>query len=99
MTKEALTEWFCYVETCHANISLLLLMYFIRYIKWDVIISSSLRFCWKCQFDTDVKIENYNHHDEEQLLFFKKDFFKKKSTYQNTEQKEGCSCNFYIIAL
>ena len=56
--------------------------------------------CWKCQFDTDVKIENYNHHDGEQLLFLKKVyFFLKKSTYQNTEQKEGCSCNLYIIAL
>ena len=60
--------------------------------RWDC--------CWKCQFDTDVKIENYNHHDGEQLLFLKKVyFFLKKSTYQNTEQKEGCSCNLYIIAL
>ena len=72
-------------------------MYFITYIKWDVIISSSLRVCWKCQFDTDVKTENYNHHDGEQLLFWKK--VKKKSTYQNTEQEEGYSCNLYIIAL
>ena len=53
--------------------------------------------CWKCQFDTDVKIENYNHHDGEQLLFLKKSF--KKSTYQNTEQEEGYSCNLCIIAL
>ena len=28
--------------------------------------------CWKCQFDTDVKIENYNQHDGEQLRFLKK---------------------------
>ena len=28
--------------------------------RWDC--------CWKCQFDTDVKIENYNHHDGEQFL-------------------------------
>ena len=26
-------------------------------------------------------------------------FFLKKSSYQNTEQKEGCSCNLYIIML
>ena len=25
-----------------------------------------------CEFDTDVKIENYYHHDEEQLMFYKK---------------------------
>ena len=24
-----------------------------------------------CEFDTDVKIENYYHHDEEQLIFNK----------------------------
>ena len=24
-----------------------------------------------CEFDTDVKIENYYHHDEEQLIFYK----------------------------
>ena len=29
-------------------------------------------YCWKCEFDIDVKIENYNHHDGEQLLFYKK---------------------------
>ena len=29
--------------------------------RWDC--------CWKCQFDTDVKTENYNHHDGEQLFF------------------------------
>ena len=50
-------------------------------------------YCWKCEFDTDVKIENYNHHKGEQLLFLK------KNAYQKIEQKEGCSCNLYIIAL
>ena len=39
------------------------------------------------------KIENYYHHDGEQLLFSKKNIY----IYQNTEQKEGCSCNLYII--
>ena len=38
-------------------------------------------YCWKCEFDTDVKIEYYYHHDGEQLGS------NKKSTYQNTEQK------------
>ena len=28
-------------------------------------------YCWKCEFDTNVKIENYYHHDEEQLVFYK----------------------------
>ena len=32
--------------------------------RWD--------YCWKCEFDTDVKIENYYHHDGEQLGFYKK---------------------------
>ena len=40
------------------------------------------------------KIENYDQHDGEQLLFSKKVYI---YIYQNTEQKEGCSCNLYII--
>ena len=39
------------------------------------------------------KIENYYPHDGEQLLFSKKNIY----IYQNTEQKEGCSCNLCII--
>ena len=31
--------------------------------RWD--------YCRKCEFDTDVKIENYYHCDEEQLGFYK----------------------------
>ena len=34
-------------------------------------------YCWKSEFDTAVKIENYYHHDGEWLGF------NKKSTYQN----------------
>ena len=49
---------------------------------------------WKSEFDTDVKIENYNQHDGEQWLFLKK-----VRTYQKTEQNKGYSCNLYIIAL
>ena len=41
--------------------------------RWD--------YCWKCEFDTDVQMENCYHHDGKQLGFHK------KSTYQNTEQK------------
>ena len=67
--------------------------------KWDIIITSWLRLllkvwilirdncCWNCEFDTDVKIENYYHHDRKHLGFYK------KSTHQSTEQKERCSCN------
>ena len=54
-------------------IFLLLLMYFITHIKWEML--SFLHrwdYCWKCEFDTDVKIENCNHHDGEQLFFLKK---------------------------
>ena len=29
-------------------------------------------YCRKCEFDTDVKIENCNHHDGEQSIFYKK---------------------------
>ena len=39
--------------------------------RWD--------YCWKCEFDIDVKIENYNHHDGEQLLFYKKVHIKTQS--------------------
>ena len=31
--------------------------------RWD--------YCWKCEFDADVKIENYYHGDGEQILFYK----------------------------
>ena len=37
----------------------------VTHIKWDVIIPSWLKYCWKSEFDTDVKIENYYHHDGE----------------------------------
>ena len=30
--------------------------------RWD--------YCWKYEFSTDVKKENYYHHEEEQLLFY-----------------------------
>ena len=49
--------------------------------------------CWKCQFDTDVKTENYNHHDGEQWHFFKKVHIK-------TQSKKNVLVIFsYIIAL
>ena len=59
--------WFFH-KTCFAKVSLLLLkklQYFyhkeVTHIKWDVIISSSLRFVEKwLKFDTDVKILSKN---------------------------------------
>ena len=39
--------------------------------RWD--------YCWKCEFDTDVKIGNYYHHDGEQLGFYKKVYIKRQS--------------------
>ena len=42
----------------HKEVMMLLFLH-----RWD--------YCWKCEFDIDVKIENYNHHDGEQLLFYK----------------------------
>ena len=46
--------------------------------------------CWKCEFDTGGKIENYNHHDGEQLLFYKKVHIKTQSKKKDV---------LYIIAL
>ena len=36
-------------------------------------------YCWKCEFDADVKIEKYDHHDGDQLLFYKKVHIKTQS--------------------
>ena len=66
---------------------------FIAHIKWDVIISSSLRLLlnvwiwYRCQ----DRIENCYHHDGEQL-----GFYKNTNPYENTEQNEGCSFNFIL---
>ena len=59
--------------------------------RWD--------YCWKCEFDKDVKIEYSFHHEGEQLRFYKKVPWRRtitflyKGTSQNTDQKVGCSCN------
>ena len=47
--------------------------------RWD--------YCWKCEFDADVKIENYYQHGGEQLGFYKKYISKYRA---------GCFCNLYI---
>ena len=49
-------------------------------------------YCWNSEFDyrCQNRIENYYHNDGAQFIFL-------KNLLQNTEQKEGCSCN-YIIA-
>ena len=72
-------EWFCHVtclvQTWH--------FYHKKVVTWksqhfyhkEVMMLSFLHrwdYCWKCEFDINVKIENYNHHDGEQLLFYKK---------------------------
>ena len=47
-------------------------------------------YCWKCEFHTDVKIENYNHNDGEQLLFYKK-------THIKTQRKKKDVVEIFII--
>ena len=58
------------------------------HIKWDVVISSSLRLLMKvwiwCRCQN--RIGNYYHQDEEQLGFYKK--------VHRAWEKKGCSCNF-----
>ena len=48
-------------------------------------------YCWKCEFDTDVKIENYYQHDGEQLGFYKKKHIKTPS------KKKNVLCNFMLL--
>ena len=47
--------------------------------------------CWKCEFGTDVKIENYITMMGKQLLFH-------KNVHIKTQQKQVCFCNLHIIA-
>ena len=66
-------------------------MCFITHIKLDVMIIHCWDYCWKCEFDTDVKKEKiFCHHNGEQWRFYK------KSTSQNTQQKVGYFSNLYI---
>ena len=58
------------------------------HIKWDVIISSSLRLLLKVWILYRYQNRKSYHHDGEQLLLYR--------SYQNTEQKEGCS---YVILI
>ena len=53
--------------------------------------------CWKCQFDTDVKIENYAHHDGEQLLFIKKVYFKKKLHIKTQSKRKDVLVIFILL--
>ena len=69
------------------------------HIKWDVVISLSLKLLMKVWiwYRCQNRIGNYYHQDEEQLGFYKKVHRAwENHRYQNTEheQKEGCSCNF-----
>ena len=42
--------------------------------RWD--------YCWKCEFATDVKRENYYYHDGEQLGFYEKSTFARNKEFQ-----------------
>ena len=57
--------------------------------RWDC--------CWKCQFDTDVKTENYNHHDGEQLYFKKKFIFFKKVHIKTQRKKKDVLAIFILL--
>ena len=50
--------------------------------RWD--------YCWKCEFGTDVKTENYYHHYEEQLNFYEKVHIKTQG------KKKGVLVNFML---
>ena len=90
-------KWFCYV-TCFTKPKVFFLSNI--FLSWVVLQRTSSKmlsvvhrwgYCWKFAFDTGVKIKLiFCHNDREQFGFYK------KSTSQNTEQKEGCSCNLYI---
>ena len=60
-----MAECFCHI-TCFNKVYLIVFFSCANMIlhRWD--------YCWKCEFDINAKIENYNHHDGEQLLFYKK---------------------------
>ena len=47
--------------------------------RWD--------YCWKCEFATDVKRENYYYHDGEQLGFYEKSTFARNKEFQFIWQK------------
>ena len=49
--------------------------------RWD--------YYWKCECDTDVKIENYYHHDEELLGFYKKVYIKTQSKKLYIARNQG----------
>ena len=69
------------------------------HIKWDIVISSSLRLLMKVWiwYRYQNRIGNYYHQDEKQLGFYKNVHRAwENHRYQKTEheQKKGCSCNF-----
>ena len=47
-------------------------------------------YCWKFEFDADVKIENHYHYDGEQLSFLNKIYIKTRS------KMKDLSCDLYI---
>ena len=55
--------------------------------RWD--------YCWKCEFDIDVRIENYNHHDGEQITFFIEKYISKHIKIQS--RKENVLVIFVLL--
>ena len=84
----AMAEWFCHI-TCfcgtffsRTNMIFLSqkvvtwkLQHFYHFYHKEVMLSFLHRWdhCWKCEFDTDVKIKHYNHHDGGHLIYYKRD--------------------------
>ena len=69
------------------------------HIKWDVVISSSLRLLMKVWiwYRCQNRIGNYYHQDEEQLGFYKKStqsMRKSQISKHRAWAKKGCSSNF-----
>ena len=55
--------------------------------RWD--------YCSKCEFDTDVKIENYYHHNRERLGSYKKVHIKTKSKKKDVLLQEMKNSNLF----
>ena len=84
----AVTECFCYVSYFEQDFSVTA-FYFITRIKWDVVISSSLRLMLKVwiRYRCQNRVESYYLTDGDQLGFYKKVISKRRA---------GGSCNLYI---
>ena len=91
MTKEAMTEWFCYYKMLCQYFSVLLTHNTHRVKCYHFFIVEV----------GIVKSVNLKQTSQRKIIItmMENKYFFKKSTYQNTEQNERCSYNFYFIAL